>query len=288
MSTIHNPLNFEPSDYTVEDYLDNRRPAFFGGLTADEYRREVEDWTAYMVRVLGTDWQRKSHACIHCGNTNVRWITAVRHAPTGEVVVFGSDCTDRLGFANKHAFKLAQLQARAEARKVRFTIYNKRQAFLATNPDIVTALADIGKPEHVKNFFAQDVLRKLDKYGELTPRQAAAIVESMTRDKVYAARRATETVEPKGAAPSGRVAVTGVVLSVKEQESAYNEATVTKLLIKLANNSKVWCTRPSGGLDIERGDTVTIRATWTVSRDDPSFAFGKRPMLLQFVKAVAA
>jgi hypothetical protein len=28
---IHSPKHFEPSDYEVEDYVDSRRPAYYGG-----------------------------------------------------------------------------------------------------------------------------------------------------------------------------------------------------------------------------------------------------------------
>lgn len=277
--TVHNPSNFEPRDYEVEDYLDNQRPQFFG---QDGYEQELAYWKADMERILGADWRAKSHHCVHCGNGSVRWITAVRHLPTNEVVVFGAVCTDRLGFANKVAFKLAQLQARAEARKVKFTIYRKREQYLTDNPLIKQALAEIDQPQHAKNFFAQDVLRKLDQYGTLSTRQAECVIESLRKDNEAVVRRAIEAAEPKGDAPSGRVEVTGTVLTVKEQESQWGIA--FKMLLKLANNSKVWLTCTDSS--IQRGDTVTVKATFEVSRDDKSFAFGKRPIVNNIQSAV--
>lgn len=276
-STVHNPTNFEPRDYEVEDYLDNRRPVYFG-QSIPEFERETADWTAEMVRTFGPDYAKKIHHCIHCGNGSVRWITAVRHLPTNDVVVFGAVCTDRLGFANKHAFKLAQLQARAEARKVRFTMWTKRQAFLTANPAIADALTHIDEPVHAKNFFAKDVLAKLDRFGSLSDKQVSAVVASLARDVSFAARHAAEAAEVKGDAPNGRATVTGLVLSVKAKESQYG--VTLKALIKLTNNAKVYVTAPGG---IERGDTVTIKATWTVSNDDKSFAFGSRPTLVSRV-----
>ena len=274
-ATIHNPTNFEPSDYIVEDYLDNQRPKYCGG-PAEAYEQEVAWWREEMTRTFGADYASKIHHCIHCGNGNVRWITAVKHTPTGDVVVFGSDCTERLGFANKVAFKLAQLQARAKARKVRFVTYNKRTEFLASHPAIAEALVNISKPEHARNDFAQDVLRKLDQYGSLSDAQVNALVKSMARDLEYVARKAAEAAEPKGDAPSGRVQVTGTVLSTKTQEGDWG--ITTKMLVKLENNSKVWVTCPDG---VERGDTITFKATFEVSKDDTSFAFGKRPILVE-------
>lgn len=282
-ATIHNPTNFEPADYTVLDYYDNRRPQYCGE-SVEAFAETVKFWELDMLNAFGDTWRAKIHRCVHCGNGNVRWITAVRHEPTGDVVVFGSDCTERLGFTNRVAFKLAQVQARAEARKVRFTIYNKRVEFLAANPAIADALAKIDNPAHARNFFAKDVLSKLDKYGSLSPAQVNAVVASMKRDEETAARMATEAAEPKGDAPAGRVEITGVVLSVKETENAFGF--VRKMLVKLPNNSKVWVTVP-GGSTIERNDTITVRATFTVSDTDKSFAFGSRPTLINHVSAAA-
>jgi len=283
MSTVHNPTNFEPADYVVEGYLDNQRPSYYG-QPIPEFEREVKMWEAEMQAVLGANWRAKCHHCIHCGNGSVRWITAVRHLPTNEVVVFGAVCTDRLGFANKHAFQLAQLQARAEARKVRFTIWNTRQAFIAANPSVAEALEAIGKPEHAKNFFVADVLRKLDQYGSLSERQVAAITQSLARDRAAAERKAAEATEVKGDAPSGRQTVTGEVLSIKVKESEFGP--VRKMLVKLANNAKVWTSVPNNGDDVNRGDVITFTATFTVSNDDKGFAFGSRPRFVS--KQVAA
>lgn len=285
MATTHNPTNFEPSDYVVEDYLDNKRPEFFGD--AASYELEVKHWEADMLRVLGADWRAKSHHCIHCGNGSVRWITAVRHIPTNEVVVFGAVCTDRLGFANKHAFKLAQLQARASARHVRFMLWNRRQAFLEANPSVAAALLAITLPQHAKNFFAQDVLRKLDQYGLLSAAQVGALVASIERDNEHATRKAAEALEPKSPAPSGRQTVTGVVLSVKAQDGYMPGSITFKMLVKLDGNAKVWVSVP-GGSDVKRGDEVKFTATFEVSKDDVSFAFGKRPILIERKEGVQA
>lgn len=88
----------------------------------------------------------------------------------------------------------------------------------------------------------------------------------------------------KGLAPAGRVAVTGIVLSIKTQDG-YMGGTVYKMLLKLTTNAKVWLTCTDAS--IERGDTVTVKATFEVSRDDPSFAFGKRPIVEGIVKGGA-
>lgn len=277
--TTHNPTNFDPADYEVLDYLDNKRPVYFGqGL--DEWKDEIACWQADLERALGPDWARKSHRCVHCGNGHIRWITVTRHLPTNETVVFGADCTKRLEFVDRVTFKLAQLQSRDAARKVRISVWNARERFLTANPAIADALKAIEEPAHAGNLFVKDVLRKLDTYGYLTERQTAAVVASLAKDHQIAARKAAEAEEVKGDAPSGRADVTGIILSLREQEGFYGVQ--TKALIKLTNNSKVWVT---ANWDVTRGDTVTVRATWEVSRDDKSFAFGKRPHLVNRVPA---
>jgi len=290
--TVHNPSNFNPADYVVVDYVDNRRPVPYGWTPAEfaDHQNEVAQWEAHNARLFGADWRAKINRCVHCGNGNVRWITAVQHVPTGETVTFGADCTERLGFKDQHTFKLALLKSRDEARKVRIAIYSKREAFLAANPAIVDVLARINNPEHAKNFFAKDVLAKLDRYGDLSPRQVETVLASLQRDVEFAARKAVEATEAKGPAPSGRVEVSGVVLSTKWVSSGYAsyrgaEQETRKALVKLANNSKVWVTANDEA--IEKGASVTFKATFTVSNDDTHFAFGKRPTFLSVTPAAS-
>jgi len=280
MSTTHNPTHFEPADYEVLDVLDNKRPEFYGDVEA--YAAEVKWWAEALEAALGPDWRARKGHCAHCGNGRVRWITVTTHRPTGDRIVFGADCTARLDFANRQEWKLAQLQSKAAAGHARLKVWKARCAFLATNPAVAAAIEQAKGAAHAKNTFVADVLAKLDQFGSLSERQVAAVLSSLQRDVATAARKAVEAQEPKGAAPTGRTTVTGEVLSVKVQEGDYG--TVRKMLVKLASNAKVWLTAPSAA-DISRGDTVTVTATFEVSKDDPSFAFGKRPHLVSHVAA---
>jgi len=242
-----------------------------------------------MERALGADWRAKSHRCVHCGNGMVRWITAVLHKPTNERVVFGADCTERLGFENHQAFKLALLKKRAAAHAESLKAWKRREEFVAKHPSIAAALKAIEEPVHAGNAFVKDVLRKLDRYGSLSDKQVAAVEQSLARDVEHAREEGRRrAVEPKGDAPEGRQEVTGQVLSVQFRESDWGE--VLKMLVKLVNNSKVWVTVPSGALGTDgglKGKVITIRATFERSRDDKSFAFGKRPTLVGIREAVA-
>lgn len=283
-ATVHNPVHFDPADYEIQDYLDNKSPQYFGqGI--DAYESEVAFWKADMIRVFGVDYAKKIHHCVHCGNGNVRWITAVLHLPTKDVVVFGCDCTERLGFANRQDWKLAQLKSKAEAGHARMKVWKQRVAFLDANPDVQAVIDLMKDPAHAGNTFVADVLRKLDRYGSLSVNQVNALRPSLQRDLDRAARVAADAVEVKGDAPEGRVEVTGVVLTIKAQASDFAPGGFqTKMLMKLANNSKVWLTAPLGTDDYHTGDTIVVRASFERSRDDRSFAFGKRPHFVRKIE----
>ena len=278
--TVHNPTNFDPAQYDVLDYLDGKRPAYFGqGIEAHE--EEVKWWEADLARYFGADWKSKNiRKCVHCGHNPLRWLTVVKHVLTGDTVVFGADCTKRLEFIDQKTFKLAQLQAKDAANKVRIKVWNQREAFLKANPVFAAAIADYTGT----NSFVKDVVAKLGLYGSLSERQVAAVLSAIARDAQKAQAQAAEATEVKGDAPTGRVTVTGTVLATKLVESIYG-ATL-KMLLKLENNSRVWLTVPSKAT-INRNDTVTITASFEVSKDDKSFSFGKRPSLVKVVPAAA-
>jgi len=280
--TVHNPTNFDPAAYEVEDYLDNCPPEYSGG-PVDGFAASRELWKADMIRALGEDYARKSHRCVHCGNGRVRYITVCLHRPTGERVVFGADCTARLGFADRFAFKLAQLKSKAEAGHARLKVWNARVAFLEAHPAVAQAVEQLASPVHNRNFFAMDVVAKLNQYGSLSERQVEALVASLARDVATEARKAAEATVVRGAAPTGRTTVSGVILSIKTVSGDYGDT--DKMLVEVTGTrAKVWVTVP-GAADVHRGDAVTVTATWTVSKDDASFAFGKRPILVSSTPA---
>jgi hypothetical protein len=158
-----------------------------------------------------------------------------------------------------------------------------RADFLAARPDFAVLVAGAGAAVHAKNMFVSDVLFKLATWGSLSDKQVAAATASMQRDLAFAAKRVADAKDA-GPAPSGRVSVTGEVLTVKYAETRFGST--KKMLVRLANASKVWVTVPAGS-GIAKGDTVTVVATFTVAKDDPTFAFGSRPTFVSRVPAPA-
>lgn len=286
MTNPHDATNFKPEEYSVIDYLDNQRPRYMG-QSITGWQEEIKYWEEQMARYF-PGWRNANpniHKCGHCGNTNVRYIVAVEHMPTGKNVVFGSDCVLRLNFANHSEFKAAQVRARAEQGNARLAVYAKRVAFLAANPELATVLANVDAPVHAKNSFAHDVVNKLNQYGELSPRQIECLIESLARDVEWentrASRAAAEEARKATAlpAPTGRVQVTGTVVMTKSYDSDYG--VTLKMLVLLDTGAKVFCSVPS---DLDccevgtlKGKRVQFTATFTPDKNDALFAFGKRP-----------
>lgn len=275
MSTIHNPSQFNPADYTVIDYFDNKPPQA-------EYSGNWSENGAAAFAILRDQWlkereelfpEQNCYRCEHCGQTNVRWVVSVRHNPTGKHVCFGNECAFRLEFATRGDFRAAQVQQRSEARAANIRRLIERERFIAATPGLVELLA---RAEKSTNSFVRDVVAKLNRYGSLSPAQISAVGNALDRDERRAVEKASEP-QPTTPAPEGRAVVTGLVLTVKEQEGFYG--TTFKALIRLTDHNKVWVTQPSGS-NFERGWTVTLRASWTRSDKDAHFSFGSRPHLI--------
>lgn len=126
--------------------------------------------------------------------------------------------------------------------------------------------------------------------------------------KVIAKRTERQVEAAAHPAPTGRVAVTGEIVSCKVQESDFG--TQYKVLVKDDQGFKVWCSLPSaqrseqhdlfydwvqekgsylgdfgpwcffvgtGDFQGVKGRRITFTATLEPSKDDVSFAFGSRP-----------
>lgn len=91
----------------------------------------------------------------------------------------------------------------------------------------------------------------------------------------------------KGVAPTGKVEVTGRVISKKDVETyndGYNVSYSTKAMIVLENESTIYGTIPSKISDCEKGDIITFTATFTHAHDDNTHSFYKRPSKAKIVK----
>ena len=76
----------------------------------------------------------------------------------------------------------------------------------------------------------------------------------------------------------GRFGVSGIVATIKLVEGAYGSC--YKMLLKLDDGRSCWGSVPSKLEDVDNGDRVAIKATFEKSKDDPKFAFFKRPVVV--------
>lgn len=303
----HNPSNFHPEDYEVVEYLDNQPPRLASyaapctTFSAGDHERMVnahqhalDAWRKEMDFFFPARREHKPsiHQCTHCGNVMVRYIVAVLHKPSGQHVVFGSDCVARLGFKNQSAFKLAQVKSRAEAGNARMAAYAAREKILASNPQLKAAVIDLqtNVELHKRNNFAHDIYRKFNQYGNISEAQQYHFIKSLERDHEWAARKAAEATEVKAEFPSGRIQFTGEVISVKTQESDFGLQTkcLLKIISEVGKGCKVWMTLPSGASACDRGDQIVVKATLEVSKDDKHFGFGKRPHFVSKIEKTPA
>lgn len=200
---------FDPAHYAIEAYLDNKRPEYVGE-PVEAYKALVAWWEQEQAAVLGPDWRAKNHRCVHCGNGSVRWITAARCIPTGEVVVFGNDCTERLNFSGRDTLKIALLQKRAARRAESLKQHLARVAYLDAHPEVAALVAQGKLDVHATNTFAQDVLAKLERWGSLSDKQVAAVQASFARD---IERKAAREAEEAAGTASQFVGVEGTKLA---------------------------------------------------------------------------
>lgn len=280
MSTTHNPTNFQPQDYDILGYFDNQPPQYFWGMSVEAYNAERAFWHKERDELFP---EANCYRCQHCGNGNVRYVVAAVHKPTGKHVCFGDICVDRLGFANHDAFAAEKIRSKASDAAKRLRRETKAREFAAANGLDLEAFA---KEPHASNSFIQDVLAKLFRYGDLSPRQVEAIKQSAERAAKREQERAAQPA-PSAPAPEGRVEVQGVILSIKWKDSDFSRfGGCFKMLVKLPTGAKVYGTAPSA-YDLHAGDEITFTATFERSQKDPFFGFYKRPHV-KAVKAAAA
>lgn len=86
---------------------------------------------------------------------------------------------------------------------------------------------------------------------------------------------ADRQVKVRQPAPTGRVQVTGTVISFKDYESQWG--VTTKVLLECDGDWRLFVTLPSSLYELEVGDRCTMTVTVTPDDNDPSFARGNRP-----------
>ena len=255
-TTEHTEKNFDPSNYEVVDYFDNRRPQYFG-QSIEEWKSQIEYWQQSLKRVYGEDWVRKIHRCEHCHQPNVRYIAAVKDTRTNEVITFGDICVDKLGFRNRSEYTAAKIRAQAQLGRKKALIWVAYKKFLKENPEVVWAIKEIDNPIHENNRFAHDVIGKLKHWGSISQRQLTTLIKSLEGDYI----RAEKLAEVKKGEFVGTIGER-IELEIKCYKviHTHNQWGVVKIFLMKDNdgNELRWFTSSPG---LDEGERVKFKAT---------------------------
>lgn len=310
---IHSPANFDPARYAYVGSIDH------GGSDPIEQPPWADREATAALDEHGIDGHYAERiGCDHCGAHNLRYVTVYQHE-NGDAVAVGHQCAaNAFGNDTRRDYDIRRLRKQAKdraerAKAARHAVQwlERVRPFQPTNADLLDWFFPIGdgdtKPEHCHSIIS-DMAAKLVRYGSLSHKQLAfarlLVTERRERDANGGKTKRELAAEAKRAtaedAPSGRVQVTGTVISTKVQENDYG--TQYKMLVEDDRGWRVWISVPSSlqlfdvldgevieptddrymttctqqtGLD--DGDRIAFKATLTPSNDDAKFCFGKRP-----------
>jgi hypothetical protein len=297
----HSPANLKTENYAFEGAYDAHPTAYMQFSTGQHGQTVVTELPGArrarelkaMVAASTEHRHDKDGQCDHCGAV-IRYRAVLRHKPTGQVIEVGEQCLDnRFSVATSEfkAMKKAAEEARAQHR-----IKNAVEAWVEANPDLSFLASEEATRERApENRFVQDVARKLRSYGELSERQVTAVRNSLTKDAEFTAKRAQwaaeraaeDAAQPHAPCPTGRMDVSGKVLTVREPDRSARFP-AWKMLVLDDRGFKVWGTVPNAlftyGVAPGRGDRVAFTAEVQQSDRDPEFGFYSRPSAARVVE----
>jgi hypothetical protein len=291
---IHRPSAIRPEDYTYAGTLLPviPPPAYSFGLPMEVFEAAYAEWRRYMEQVRAQremirdsyPESKGGHACDHCG-VHIKYGMLFQHL-NGNIIVVGEICADETMEVPTRA--LLEIKRERERLAGGREAAKRAEEVLAWIEEDPTRIGVVGwMMDRPENSFYADLLRKMRKYGPLSPGQEAAVRKGPEREAEQAARKAREEVLQATAkdCPTGRVVITGEIVSTKWVESDFGGS--LKMLVLSEEGFKVWGTVPSS-LDADRGDLVRFTGTVEPSRDDPKFGFFKRPAKAEVIGQVEA
>jgi hypothetical protein len=200
MTTIHNPSQFNPQDYSVIDYIDAGEIAsiWFGYNQLASSLREMGEISSDQIRAAYAAAQADEKICRdkyeryfgvrtcptqcqHCGTGRARYFAVALHQPTNKHIAVGHICADhRLGITLDQ-YKFDRLKERAAAIRTE----QKRDAALAKLAETDAELADaIDSANRDGRFEAAAITREqlaLGLTAESPADELAAVAQNFTR-----------------------------------------------------------------------------------------------------------
>lgn len=286
---IHKPSAIKPEDYTFVAFQ------YYGGSDLGAIlamKVERERLAEHMGRT-GGKFSGHEHGglCHVCGQSNISYATVFYHAPSNSYIITGEDCARNIESQDMTAFRRAiqsGLEAQAGKQKAAAIL---AEAGLSAAWELYSVTIPALRAEAQKQFeidgnprgnflpyeelTIEDMVRKLVKYGSISPRATDYLKTLLGKIAERPALEQKKAEEQAAAAdcPTGRVEIIGTVLGFKEKEG-WGGRMETKVLIQAESGFKVFGSRFAS---IEKGDKVRFTATVQPSKDDSKFGFFKRP-----------
>lgn len=200
--------------------------------------------------------------CGHCG-TRIRYAALLGRADVKEMIYVGEQCLDNRFDLTKGEFDTLRLTGRLNRERTRKI--EKIEALVTEHP----LLADLTYPEILDNNFLVDVGFRFRDKGLLTDRQIEAVEKVLRAGIERRAQRVAEQVVRLEQAPNlvflaevgTKVEVTGTVRFRRYLDGQYGTTTLLVLDVETDNGPAIVKWFASKGLEVDRGDTVTLKAT---------------------------
>lgn len=310
---IHRPSLLDPAEYS---YLG----CFYQGSSRAmeiSYARDMDDLSRAIIAsgawTFEGNYQTKG-TCDHCGAMFAHGACFL-HIPTGQYISVGHICAnDTIGLPSHAAAAKRRAEKAVAAEKAQQNRIAEMQGWRDENTDVVEFLATVEQAEvdyrqanedgtqtKAPHPFLLEMVHSLKRWGSLFPKQAEAVRKFAARAAEFAARDAERQANPEPVPTTplqtGRLILTGTILTTKVQDSDYGST--LKMLVKLDDHNKVWGTVPrsledatlstsyydaDGGwqetpaqIEALRGQRVQFTATVKASDTDQHFGFFSRP-----------
>jgi hypothetical protein len=217
--------------------------------------------------------------CGHCG-AHMNYFALMVREESREFIHVGETCLDnRFNLGTAQEFQ--RLRVTMRLNRERATRNERLDQLLEQHAGLRRLVLETSEFLE-QNPFLDDIRKKMIENARLSPAQIGAVERAFER----IARKAQWEEEKKQraallasqgiVAPEGRHLVEGTILGTRTVSNAWG--TSTKITVRTDQGWSAWVTLPSG-LEPHniKGRRIRLTATLERSKQDPAFAFGKRP-----------
>lgn len=277
---VHCERNLRPEDYEVFTY-------FYCGPQAHIVQPDLP-YLREKYEAKGVKIHSSMSTCDHCGSWYHEGVL-IEHIPTGELLTVGWQCAEQRFDLDNQTYARKTAQNVAKGLKAKAKKWVKIREFVRRNRKAVRNMNAYRRDSE----FVLSVRTQLIEKGDLSDKQIYAMERIGDTIQTHIARKAEWAAQDAKAedVPTGKVAISGTVISQKLQHSVGYDST-WKMLVRDDRGFKVWGSIPRKLMEeaeeewdrdervnapVLKGKRVSFNATVTPSDKDPKFGFFKRP-----------